>query len=146
MRFLLDEGMPVQLLEVLRLNVPHEFEHVDEVRWKGKRDAFLINDAAARRFDGIVTLDVDQLSDPELCRALARSRLHHISLRQGRRAVGKRGVARVIASIAAGMPYVIEDLEASDGQRVVEIALLSPTARHETLDPKRERQRLPYWP
>jgi predicted nuclease of predicted toxin-antitoxin system len=146
MRFLLDEPMPVQLLEVLRLNAPHEFEHIDEVKWKGKLDEFLIHDAAAQGFDAIVTLDVDQLSDPELCRALARSGLHHVSLRQGRRAVGKTGVARVIASIIAAMPYVVDDLEAADGQRVVEIALLSAGARHESLDPKRERQRLPYWP
>src|SRR5919109_2607537 len=109
MRFLFDEGMPVQLLEPLRRNAPHEFEHIDEVKWKGKLDPFLFNDAAARGFEAIVTLDVDQLADPDLCRALRRSGLHHVSLRQGRTAQGKKGVARVIASITVAMPCIVDD-------------------------------------
>lgn len=146
MRLLLDEGMPVQLLEPLRLNTPHAFQHVDELRWKGKLDPDLFKDAATRGFDALVVLDVDQLADPELCRALKASGLHHISLRQGRRIKGKAGVARVIASIVGAMPYIVTELEEVDGQRLVEVALLAAGARHETFDPRRDRHRFPYWP
>jgi hypothetical protein len=145
-RLLLDEGMPVQLLEPLRLNTPSVFQHVDELRWKGKLDADLFRDAASRGFDALIVLDVDQLSDPDLCRALKASGLHHISLKQGRRIKGKAGVARVIASVVGAMPYILMDLEQADGQRLVEVALLAPGARHETFDPRRERHRFPYWP
>jgi hypothetical protein len=146
MRLLLDEGMPVQLLEPLRRNSPHQFQHVDELGWKGKQDANLFRDTATRDFAALVVLDVDQLVDPDLCRALKASGLHHISLRQGRRVKGKTGVARVIASLVVAMPYILADLEEVDEQRLVEVALLTAGARHETLDPRRERQRFPYWP
>jgi hypothetical protein len=146
MRLLLDEGMPVQLLEPLRLNSPHQVQHVDELRWKGKQDANLFRDTATRGFDALVVLDVDQLADPDLCRALKASGLHHISLRQGRRVKGKTGVARVIASLVVAMPYILANLETIAEQRLVEVTLLATGARHETLDPRRERQRFPYWP
>jgi hypothetical protein len=47
MRFLLDEGLPVQLLGPLRLNKPHEFHHVNELLWKGKQDQFLFSQRRA---------------------------------------------------------------------------------------------------
>jgi hypothetical protein len=146
MRLLLDEGMPVQLLEPLRLNRPHDFRHVDELKWKGKKDPYLFQDASSRGFDALIALDVDQLADPGLCKALKASGLHHLSLRQGRTVKGKAGVARVIASIVAAMPYILSDIDGAGGQRVVEIALLAATARHETYDPRREPQKFPYWP
>jgi hypothetical protein len=130
----------------VRLNTPHLFQHVDELGWKGKLDHNLFRDAASRSFDALTVLDVDQLADPDLCRALKASGLHHISLRQGRRIKGKAGVARVIASIVAAMPYVLADLEESSGQRLVEVTLLASGARHETFDPRRDRERFPYWP
>ena len=116
------------------------------MKWKGKLDPFLFNDAVARGFEAIVTLDVDQLSDPDLCRVLKGSGLHHVSLRQGRTVRGKAGVARIIASLVVAMPYVLDDLLAATGQMIVEVALLSGGARHEVYDPQRERQRYPYWP
>ncbi len=145
MRVLLDEGLPIQLLEPLRRNLGHEFQHVERLKWKGKQDPFLFRDAADRDFEAIIALDLDQLVDPGEWRALRDSRLHHISVRQGRTVQGKKGLARVMGSLIVAMPYVLEDLEAADGQRIVEVALLAATARHETFDPKRERSRYPYW-
>ena len=88
---------------------------------------------------------MDQLSDVEECRALKRSGLHHISLRQGRTVSGVSGVARVIGSIVAAMPYVLADLEGQRGQRIVELQLLAASSRHETFNPNREAERYPYW-
>jgi hypothetical protein len=43
------------------------------------------------------------------------------------------------------MPYVLADLGEADTQRIVEIQLLSASARHQTFDPRREQRRYPYW-
>jgi hypothetical protein len=145
MRILLDEGLPVQLLAPLRANRAHRFEHLEHLGWKGKLDPFLFRDAARRGFDAIVALDLDQLVDPKEWRALKDSGLHHVSVKQGRRVQGTKGLARVMASLIAGMPYVLDDLETASGQRIVEVALLAATSRHEIFDPRRERRRYPYW-
>jgi hypothetical protein len=100
MRVLVDEAMPVQVLEPLRLN-------------KG--------------------------------RALRRSKLHHIGIQQGRSAQGIRGMARVIASVVAAMPYVLDELHKADGQRVVEMSLLKAARRHDVFDPQLDVARFPYW-
>jgi hypothetical protein len=137
LQVLVDEGMPVQLLEPLRLNRGHQFDHINGLRWKGRLDQPLFRDAAGRGYDAILTLDVNQLSDAEEC--------HHISLQQGRSVRGATGTARVIASVIAAMPYVLEDLEEADGQRIVELSLFSAARRHEVFDPLKERNRYPYW-
>lgn len=83
MRVLVDEGMPVQVLTPLRLNRGHEFDHVNDLRWKGKKDVLLFRDAASKGYDAILTLDVAQLESVEESRALKRSGLHHIGIQQG---------------------------------------------------------------
>lgn len=69
MRVLVDEGMPVQVLSPLRLNKQHEFDHIDELKWKGKHDIQLFADAAARSYDAVLTLDLDQLDSAEESRS-----------------------------------------------------------------------------
>jgi len=144
-RLLVDEGVPVQVLEPFRRNRGHKFEHVTQLKWHGRTDVQLFNAAARRNFDAIVALDVDQLVDPAEWRALKASGLHHISLRQGRTVRGATGLARVLGSLIVAMPYILADLDQVDGQRIVEVALLSATARHETFDPRTEQRRYPYW-
>jgi len=143
LQILVDEGMPVQILDPLRINRGHRFDHISELRWKGRLDRTLFRDAGARGYDAILTLDVNQLSDADEWRALRRSGLHHISLQQGRTVRGVKGLARVMASVVVAMPYVLEDLEEADGQRIVELSLLSGTRRHELFDPTRDRNRYP---
>jgi hypothetical protein len=58
MRVLVDEGMPVQVLEPLRLNKGHHFDHVNDLRWKGKGDVRLFQDAASKGYEAVLTLDV----------------------------------------------------------------------------------------
>lgn len=145
MQILVDEGMPVQLIEPLRRNRGHGFDHIGDLRWKGRLDQPLFREAADNGYAAILTLDVNQLSDPDECRALRRSGLHHISLQQGRTVSGLKGLARVMASVIASMPYVLEDLDKAPGQRIVELSLLSARRRHETFDPRTEPSRYPYW-
>ena len=131
MDFLLDEGMPVQLLAALDV-IEHVFEHVHDLVWDGKPDATLFRDAADRGFDGLITVNVHQLTNKHEWEALKRSDLHHISVKQGRTVRGIKGTARVIASVVVAMPYVIEELEARDGQQIVEVQLLAARVRHES--------------
>ena len=147
MRLLVDEGVPVPLLEpVRRTNKRHVFEHVTERGWAGTKDQ-PFQRAAKNGYDGIVAVDVEQLSDPAEWRALRRSRLHHISLSQGRTVsrAGAAGLARVLASFIVALPYVLAELEDVDGQRIVQIRLLSAAARQVAYDPRTERGRYPYW-
>lgn len=145
MKLLVDEGVPVQALPALNLNRGHDFEHIYQLGWGGKKDRFLFDEAQRRGFSAIVALDVHQLVDPIEWRRLKASGLHHISLRQGKSVTGATGVARVIGSIVAAMPYVLTDLESVSEQRLVEIQLLAASSRHTTYDPRRERSRYPYW-
>lgn len=145
MQVLVDEGMPVQVLAPLRLNKGHRFDHVDDLKWKGKHDVPLFRDAAANGFEAVLTLDLAQLDSVEESRALKRSGLHHVGIAQGRTAQGVRGIARVIASVVVAMPYVLEDLERADGQRIVELSLLSASRRHNLFDPRVTPERFPYW-
>ncbi len=145
MQILVDEGMPVQVMMPLRCDRRHGFDHVDDLRWKGRLDQPLFRAAAERGYAAILTLDVNQLSDPDECRALRRSGLHHISLHQGRSVSGLKGLARVMGSVIAAMPYVLDDLDQAPGQRIVELSLLSARRRHATFDPRAEPIRYPYW-
>ena len=103
-------------------------------------------DAAGRGYDAILTLDVNRLSDADECRARCAGRACTTSAcsRAGAFA-GVKGTARVIASVIAAMPYVLEDLDEADGQRIVELSLFSAARRHELFDPLKERSRYPYW-
>jgi hypothetical protein len=47
--------------------------------------------------------------------------------------------------VGAVSPYVLTDLEDADAQRIVEVSLLSATARHESFDPREQQARYPYW-
>jgi hypothetical protein len=58
MRLLLDEDVPVQLVEPLRRMLPgHRVDHTAELGWKGKKDRFLLPDAAKRGYDLLLTND-----------------------------------------------------------------------------------------
>ena len=145
MRVLVDEAMPLQVVEPLRLNKGHAFDHADELRWKGKKDVSLFRDAAAKGYEVVLTLDLAQLDSADESRALKRSGLHHVAIAQGRSAQGVRGMARVIASVIVSMPYVLDDLIAAPGQRIVELSLLAGIRRHVVHDPAVEPHRFPYW-
>lgn len=135
MRFLLDENVPVQLLAALRCILPaHDVDHVDTLGWKGKQDRFLLPDAAAARYEALITIDRRQLDDPTEVRAIRSSGLHHITFTQGQ---GIAGLARTIASVIAALPAIATELDAADGQRLVRIRGLARTRRHEMIDPRR---------
>lgn len=90
MRILLDEDVPVQVLEILRRVVKgHDVDHVEALHWKGKKDEFLVADAAGKGYDLLLTNNRRQLSDPRECGAIKKSRMHHVLYDQA------PGVARI---------------------------------------------------
>ncbi|MGQ0718664.1 MAG: DUF5615 family PIN-like protein [Pseudonocardiales bacterium] len=58
MKLLLDEDVPVQLVEPLRrLLHEHQVDHVQSLGWKGKKDRFLLPDASGKGYAALVTAD-----------------------------------------------------------------------------------------
>ena len=142
MKVLLDENVPIQTLDLLsRVLRTHEIHHVDRIKWKGKKDTFLLPDAAAAGYDLLVTKDSNQLDDPVECRLIRRSRMHHVRFRQG---PGIRGLSAAVASVVVAMPQVLAELETAGGQRLVRIEGINPVKRrHTTVDPGIDPP--PYW-
>lgn len=144
MRLLLDEDVPRQLLEPLRHLLPeHRVDHVDDLRWKGKKDRFLLADARQRGYDAPLTNDSAQLQSADESRAIRDSGLHHIRYHQNPR-LGVDGLALAMGAVMAAIRPVLRDLDAADGQRLVEIEGLSTRPRHRAIDPTRDPP--PYWP
>jgi hypothetical protein len=144
MRLLLDEDVPVQLLQPLRHLLPgHQVDHTEQLGWKGKKDRLLLPDARRRRYDALLTNDSGQLSDDKECRAIRDSGLHHIRYRQDTR-YGMDGLALAMAAVMAGIRQVVRELEDIDGQSLVEIQAIQPGKRHRTTDPSVDPP--PYWP
>jgi hypothetical protein len=144
MRLLLDEDVPLQLLEPLRRLLPeHALDHVADIGWKGKKDRFLLPDAARRGYDALLTNDSAQLDSAEESRAIRDSRMHHIRYRQDPRR-GIDGLATAMAGVLAAIRPVVRDLAAADGQRLVLVESVAPGRRHTAVDPRTDPP--PYWP
>jgi hypothetical protein len=143
-KILLDENTPVQLVEPLRLVLgpDHEVAHVNTLNWKSKKDRHLIPDAAKLGYEVLVTYDSNQLRDPEECKLIKRTGIHHVRFKQGQ---GRKGLGRAMGAVLAALPVVIDELELAKGQRLIHIHdLAASTKRHTSVDPAKSPP--PYWP
>lgn len=144
MKLLLDEDVPVQLVEPLRhLLRDHTVDHVENLGWKGKKDLFLLSDAGSKGYDAFLTNDSGQLDDPGESAAIKKSGIHHIRYQQNTK-LGIDGLALAMGSVIAGIRQVFADLGTADGQRLVLIQGITPGKRHKTIDPALNPPR--YWP
>ncbi|WP_414635887.1 DUF5615 family PIN-like protein [Actinophytocola sp.] len=144
MRLLLDEDVPIQLVESLRRLLPeHQVDHVQALGWKGKKDPVLLRDASRRGYDALLTNDHAQLDDVAESRAIRDSGMHHIRYRQDTRR-GLDGLAMAMASVVAALRPIMRELDAADGQRLVEVQAIQPGKRHRMTDPRIDPPR--YWP
>ena len=144
MQVLLDEDVPVQLLEPLRhlTRRRHTIDHVTAVRLQGRKDVPLFKLARQQGYEAIVTADLAQLDDPKETAAIARSQMHHIRYAQR---PGLRGLAYALGALVAALPGVLDELEVEPGQRLVKITGLDPKQRrHEIIDPATNPPA--YWP
>jgi hypothetical protein len=137
---LLDEGVPEPLSVILAMLEPaHTFRHVNDLGWMGINDPLLFERAAAGAYEVIVALDRNQLTNATEWRALKKSRLPHVSI--NKQTQGARGQMRILASLAVAMPRALDDLGAAVGGQVVEVSIISDTARH-TMRSYREHERM----
>ena len=144
MRVLLDEDVASQTLEPLqRVLRGHQVHHVHGLGWNGKKDKFVLRDAATQGFEVLVTNDASQLDDPDETDAIKKSGLHHVRYGQ-RYDLGLSGLALALGALIASMPLVMADLARATGQRLVRINGLDPRGRHEITDPTKTPPR--YWP
>jgi hypothetical protein len=139
---LLDEGVPVPLVEILAMLGPtHTFQHVNDLGWMGMKDPALFQRATASGYEVIVALDRNQLTSAAEWKALKRSGLHHVSIRQTKATQGALGQMRILASLAVAMPRALDELSAADGGQIVEVTIISDTTRH-VMRSYREHERL----
>jgi len=146
-RVLLDEDVPVQVLESLQQVLHgHTIDHVDRIGWKSKKDLALLPDAGTRGYEVLVTNDKNQLEDVEESRAIRDSGMHHVRYDQDTNR-GKEGLALAMASLLAAAVPCIRELEAATGQRLVHIKSIAPhqrSARYDVVDPIKDPPS--YWP
>jgi hypothetical protein len=143
MRILLDEDVPRPVLDLLQHVLRgHEVHHVQTIKWAGKKDLLLYQDAKRAGYDVVVTNDNAQMSDPDECREVKRTGMHRVSYKQR---PGLRGLALAMASLVAAMPDVVAEFANADGQRLVTITGIDPLRKRYTIvDPRREPPA--YWP
>jgi 1-aminocyclopropane-1-carboxylate deaminase/D-cysteine desulfhydrase-like pyridoxal-dependent ACC family enzyme len=142
MQVLLDEDVPIQVLEILRVVLKqHDFKHVQELGWKGKKDTFLITEAKEKGYDVLLTNNRKQLSNPDECAAIKRSGIHHVIYDQGS---GLSGLGLAVAAIIATMPALLEELADESEQRLVRIHRLQTRRRFDVTDPRKNPPT--YWP
>jgi hypothetical protein len=145
MRILIDENVPVQMLEMLRRLLPdHEVRHVSEIKWSGKKDLALLPDAAKKGFEAFLTKDGRQLEVPSETAAIKKSGMHHIRFSHGHK--GMVGLGLAMGTVIAAMPLIVRDLGEADGQQLVHIKGLNPDSKHrfDLVDPAKAPPR--YWP
>lgn len=145
MRVLLDEDVPVQLLEPLRhlTRHRHTIDHATLVGLASHKDIPLFRMAKQRGYECLVTNDHGQLNDPDETKAIARSGLHHVRYRQ--RHEGLRGLAFALGALVAVLPNLLDDLEQQSGQRLLRVDSFDPSRKRylmtdPTVDPPA------YWP
>lgn len=142
MRILLDENVPRPLHEVLRhILREHTVDHVGEV-WPGKKDIPLLKDAGTK-YDMFITNDTRQYDDPDECRAIRDSRLHHVTYALPLN--GLDGIALACGAICAGLRGLVGELESVKEQRVAKITSFEKSRKRYTISDPRTDPPSPYW-
>lgn len=119
MKFLLDENTLPRLIETLETVyefTEHEFHHVTTLGWAGEQDEPLFEQAAANRFDVIVTGDrrhlVDHLSP------LRHSGLHWVGYKRAKLS-GLALLGYETSLLVGAMDHIIDELELAKDQRLL---------------------------
>ena len=130
MKVLLDEDVPVPLVELVRHVLrEHHVDHVYSVGWV-KTDVNLCRDARARGYEVVVTNNLRQLNDPVECDAIKKSGRHVVfyTLESG-----LQGLALASGAICAAIRPVITNLEGRSQQHLVWITGLAASKRRYTI-------------
>jgi hypothetical protein len=120
----------------------HEVDHVNGIRWSGKRDVPLLIDAGRRGYRVFVTNNLGQFLDPAECDAIKRSRMHHVTCDLDD---GLDGLGRACGALAAAMRGLVEELDKIPAQRIARVIGLAKRTRYEITDPGVDPPSA-YWP
>ena len=133
MRVLLDECVPQPLHALLtHLLRGHEVDHVNTIRWSGKKDVPLLIDAGRRGYGAFVTNNFGQFDDPTECDAIKRSGMHHVTYDLDE---GLDGLGRACGALAAAMHGLIAELDRAPRQRIARVTGLAKRTRYTITDP-----------
>ncbi|MEE1828186.1 DUF5615 family PIN-like protein [Streptomyces sp. BE20] len=139
MKILLDENVPVPLAHMARLLLKqHELQHVAEiVGWAGTKDIELFARAASAGFQVVITNDTKQMARPLEVAAIAESGLHRIEYRHNHKHGGLVGLGAAVATVCAGLPHALTELERSPGQLLISLTSIDPShqSRLRIVDP-----------
>lgn len=143
MKILLDENVPVQLIEPLKwLLRGHRISHANET-WKGIKDEQLYDKARRSGYELVITVDGNQLLNDRICKAIHRSGVHCAFLDVGRSSLDD------LAAASAALVHCARDitnlLEDAEGQRIITIQRLGERSLFTVYDPRKEAPS-PYWP
>jgi hypothetical protein len=125
----------------------HDVEHVAELSgWAGTRDIDLYARAAVEGFEVVLTNDTKQLSRPLEVIAIAESGLHRIEYRQNHKHGGLAGLGAAIATVCAGLPHALAELDQACGQRLISLNGVDPSqqSRLRIVDPASTPPK--FWP
>lgn len=143
MKVLLDENVPEVVLHLLqKLSIGHQIHHVAQLDWRGKKDILLLADAKRKHFEAFLTGDISQYDDPDECKAVKRSGMHHITFESHS---GPLSHATLVASLCAATPTLLNRLANETGQRIATIAGISTGGRFSIKDPMTDPPSN-YWP
>jgi hypothetical protein len=119
------------MLDIVRILLKtHEVIHVHELKGgSGTRDVELYAYARQDSFHCVVTNDTKQLSRPLEVAAIAESGLHRIEYRHNHKHGGLAGLGAAIATVCSGLPHALAELLQSDGQRLISLNSVDPSAQ-----------------
>ncbi|MEU3569042.1 DUF5615 family PIN-like protein [Kitasatospora sp. NPDC036755] len=148
MRILLDENVPLPLVHMARLLVKrHELRHVAEIDgWAGTKDVELYARAASAGFHAVITNDTKQMARPLEVAAIAASGLHRIEYRHNHKHGGLVGLGVAVATVCAGLPHALGELERASGQLLISLTSIDPSHQNRlrVVDPSASPPK--HWP
>ncbi len=143
MKVLLDEDVPVPLIKLVRhILKGHTVHHVYELGWKGKSDVNIYKDARARGYDVVITNNIRQLSDPDECDAIKKSRKHLVLYNMDN---GLQGLALASGAICAAIRPVVDDLATRNRQHLARITGLASSKRRYAISDPAQDPPSAYW-
>ena len=131
MKVLLDENVPAPMTSTVKtlLRRSHDVQHVTDMHgWSGTKDLHLYGKAKDAGFEVVVTNDAKQMNRKLEVEAIAKSGLHRVQYPH--KQDGLAGLGLAMATVCAAFPSVLQELAASDGQRLVTLRSIDPGRDH----------------
>jgi PIN like domain len=130
-KLLLDENVPAPITSTVKtlLRRSHDVQHViDLPGWSGTKDLHLYGKAKDAGYEVVVTNDAKQMNRKLEVEAIAKSGLHRVQYPH--KQDGLTGLGLAMAAVCAALPSVLQELAATDGQRLVTLKGLDPGRDH----------------